>query len=145
VAYLDRIEHYRERYRCIVYAYVLMSNHVHLLIETGAVGLSKIMQGIQFSYTQRYNRRYRVVGHLFQGRYKAIRCKSGDCIPWEIPLFLHSDIFRDESDRVAYLDRIEHYRERYRCIVYAYVLMSDHVHLLIETGAVRLSKIMEGI
>jgi REP element-mobilizing transposase RayT len=39
-----------EHYRCIVYAYVLMSNHVHLLIETGAVRLSKIMQGIQFSY-----------------------------------------------------------------------------------------------
>ena len=37
MAYLDRIERYRERYRCIVYAYVLMSNHVHLLIETGAV------------------------------------------------------------------------------------------------------------
>ena len=72
--YLERIEHYRERYRCVVYAYVLMSNHVHLLIETGAVGLSKIMQGIQFSYTQRYNRRHRAVGHLFQGRYKAILC-----------------------------------------------------------------------
>ena len=52
-AYLDRIEHYRERYRCLVYAYVLMFNHVHLLIATGAVGLSKIMQAIQFSYTQR--------------------------------------------------------------------------------------------
>jgi hypothetical protein len=51
-----------------------MSNHVHLLIETGVVGLSKIMQGIQFSYTQRYNRRYRGVGHLFQGRYKSILC-----------------------------------------------------------------------
>src|SRR5918995_1794958 len=65
VAYLDRIEHYRKRYRCSVYAYVLMSNHVHLLVETGAVGLSKIMQGIQFSYTQRYNRTYRALGHLF--------------------------------------------------------------------------------
>ena len=51
--YLERIEHYRERYRSVVYAYVLMSNHIHLLIETGAVGLSKILQGIQFSYTQR--------------------------------------------------------------------------------------------
>ena len=40
--YHDRIEHCRERNRCIVYAYVLMSNHVHLLIETGAVGFSKI-------------------------------------------------------------------------------------------------------
>ena len=55
------------------------------------------------------------------------------------------DIFRDESDRVAYLDRVEHYRERYHCSVYAYVLMSNHVHLLIETGAVGLSKIMQGI
>jgi REP element-mobilizing transposase RayT len=51
------------------------------------------------------------------------------------------DIFRDRSDRVAYLERIEHYRERYRCIVNAYVLMSNHVHLLIQTGAVGLSKI----
>jgi hypothetical protein len=49
------------------------------------------------------------------------------------------DIFRDRSDRVAYLERVEHYPERYRCIVYAYVLMSNHVHLLIETGAVGLS------
>src|SRR5206468_8932797 len=60
VTYLERIEHYRERYHCMVYAYVLMSNHVHLLIETGVAGLSKIMQGIQFSYTQRYNRRHRM-------------------------------------------------------------------------------------
>jgi hypothetical protein len=36
------------------------------------------------------------------------------------------DIFRDRSDRVAYLGRIEHYRERYRCIVYAYVLMTSN-------------------
>jgi REP element-mobilizing transposase RayT len=88
VAYLDRIEHYRERYRCIVYAYVLMSNHVHLLIETGAVGLSKIMQGIQFSYTQRYNRRYRVVGHLFQGRYKSILCDR-DAYLLELVRYIH--------------------------------------------------------
>src|SRR5438128_5650955 len=74
VTYLERIEHYRERYHCMVYAYVLMSNHVHLLIETGVVGLSKIMQAVQFTYTQRYNRRHRMVGHLFQGRYKAILC-----------------------------------------------------------------------
>jgi putative transposase len=45
------------------------------------------------------------------------------------------DIFRGASDRVAYLARIERYRERHRCIVYAYVLMSNHVHFLIETGA----------
>jgi hypothetical protein len=55
------------------------------------------------------------------------------------------EIFRDESDRMAYLNGIEHYRERSRCIVYAYVLMSNHVHLLIETGKVPLYKIMHGL
>ena len=74
VFYLERIEHYRQRYSFSVYTYVLMSNHVHLLVETQRVMLSKIMQGIQFSYTQQYNRRHRTVGHLFQGRYKAILC-----------------------------------------------------------------------
>jgi REP element-mobilizing transposase RayT len=49
--YLERLEEYRQRYGFKVYAYVLMSNHVHLLMETGAIPLSKIMQGIQFSYT----------------------------------------------------------------------------------------------
>jgi len=88
VTYLERIEHYRERYHCMVYAYVLMSNHVHLLIETGVVGLSKIMQGIQFSYTQRYNRRHRMVGHLFQGRYKAILCDR-DAYLLELVRYIH--------------------------------------------------------
>ncbi len=74
ITYLERIEHYRQRYGFRLYAYVLMPNHVHLLMETKSVPLSKIMQGIQASYTQSYNRRHRKVGHLFQGRYKAILC-----------------------------------------------------------------------
>jgi REP element-mobilizing transposase RayT len=73
-AYLERIEHYRQRCRFVLYAYVLMPNHVHLLLETIKVPLSKIMQGIQATYTQSYNRRHRTIGHLFQGRYKAILC-----------------------------------------------------------------------
>jgi REP element-mobilizing transposase RayT len=55
--YLERVEHYRQRYRFTIYAYVLMSNHVHLLLETRKTPLSKILQGIQFTYTQYYNRR----------------------------------------------------------------------------------------
>jgi len=51
-----------------------MSNHVHLLIETKGKPLSKILQGINQSYTIYFNKRYGMVGHLFQGRYKAILC-----------------------------------------------------------------------
>ena len=72
--YLERLEEYRQRYGFKVYAYVMMSNHVHLLIETGKVALSKIMQGLQLRYTGYYNRKYKKVGHLFQCRYKAILC-----------------------------------------------------------------------
>jgi REP element-mobilizing transposase RayT len=86
--YLERVEHYRQRYRFRIYAYVLMSNHVHLLLETGKTPLSKILQGIQFTYTQYYNRRYRTVGHLFQGRYKAILCDR-DAYLLELVRYIH--------------------------------------------------------
>ena len=49
-----------------------MSNHYHLLIETGTPSLSKGMKYINGTYTQGYNRRHKRVGHVFQGRYKAI-------------------------------------------------------------------------
>jgi REP element-mobilizing transposase RayT len=74
-AYLDRLEKYRAQCQVRIYAYCLMPNHVHLLVETGSTPLAKFMQGLQQSYTQYFNRRYRKVGHLFQGRYKAIICE----------------------------------------------------------------------
>ncbi len=72
--YLDRLEKYRAKCHVRIYAYCLMPNHVHLLVETGSTPLAKFMQGLQQSYTQHFNRSYRKVGHLFQGRYKAIIC-----------------------------------------------------------------------
>lgn len=86
--YLGRVEHYRQRHRFKIYAYALMSNHVHLLCETGKTPLSRILQGIQFTYTQYYNRRHRTVGHLFQGRYKAILCDR-DAYLLELVRYIH--------------------------------------------------------
>jgi hypothetical protein len=48
-----------------------MDNRVHLGLEMGKVPLSRVMAGLQTSYTQYFNRRHRRAGHLFQGRYKA--------------------------------------------------------------------------
>ncbi len=53
-----------------------MPNHFHLLIETGEIPLSKIMQSLQLNHTQYFNRKNKRVGHLFQGRYKAILCQK---------------------------------------------------------------------
>jgi putative transposase len=74
-AYLERLGRYRKRLGLTVYAYCLMPNHVHLLVETGAQPLSRFMQGLQQAYTQYFNRKHRKIGHLFQGRYKAIVCE----------------------------------------------------------------------
>ncbi len=74
--FLFRLRQVKKRFKFILYAYALMPNHVHLLIETGEHPLSKVMQSLQLNYTQYFNRRYKRVGHLFQGRYKAILCQK---------------------------------------------------------------------
>jgi REP element-mobilizing transposase RayT len=55
-----------------VHAYVLMRNHYHLLLETPEANLVAGMKWLQGTYTQRYNSRHKLRGHLFQGRYKAV-------------------------------------------------------------------------
>jgi len=60
------------RFNWIVHAYCQMTNHYHLLVETVDGNLSKGMRQLNGVYTQRFNRRHGMVGHLFQGRYKAI-------------------------------------------------------------------------
>jgi len=61
-----------ESYNWVCHAYCLMSNHYHLLIETPDANLSKGMRQLNGVYTQAFNRKHNRVGHLFQGRYKAI-------------------------------------------------------------------------
>ncbi|MDQ6955331.1 MAG: transposase [Mariprofundaceae bacterium] len=55
-----------------VHAFCLMSNHVHLAIQVSDVPLSNIMQNLSFRYTRWFNFRQKRLGHLFQGRFKAI-------------------------------------------------------------------------
>jgi putative transposase len=60
------------RYKWLCHAYCLMDNHYHLLVETPKGNLSLGMRQLNGIYTQAFNRSHRRVGHLFQGRYKAI-------------------------------------------------------------------------
>ena len=85
---INKLKDYKERYEFFIYAYTLMSNHIHLLIETGNTSLSKIMQGFLQSYTQYYNRKYNTVGHLFQSRYKAILCDK-DAYLLQLVRYIH--------------------------------------------------------
>ena len=55
-----------------VHAYCPMSNHFHLVIETPRPNLVEGMKWLLGTYTMRFNRRHRVSGHLFAGRYKSL-------------------------------------------------------------------------
>jgi putative transposase len=61
-----------------IHAYVLMGNHYHLLVETPEGNLVAGMKWLQGTYTQRFNGRHKVFGHLFQGRYKAVVVDAQD-------------------------------------------------------------------
>lgn len=60
------------RFHLLLHAYCLMDNHFHLVVETLEGNLSKTMRQLNGVYTQAFNRRHQRVGHVLQGRFKAI-------------------------------------------------------------------------
>lgn len=70
--FLDILGSVHQRFNWLIHAYCLMDNHYHLLVETPDGNLSQGMRQLNGVYTQNSNRRHRRVGHVFQGRYKAI-------------------------------------------------------------------------
>lgn len=70
--FLTLLENTVKRYDWYCHAYCLMGNHYHLLIETNTPALSKGMKYLNGTYTQYFNRQHQRVGHVFQGRFKAI-------------------------------------------------------------------------
>jgi REP element-mobilizing transposase RayT len=71
-AWLEVLGNVCERFNWVVHAYCQMTNHYHLLVETVDGNLSNGMRQLNGIYTQYFNRRHGLVGHLYQGRYKAI-------------------------------------------------------------------------
>lgn len=69
--YLEKIKQAREKYKFCLHAFCLMTNHVHLLLETEDSEPGKIMKSINMNYSIFFNKKYRFVGQLMQGRYRA--------------------------------------------------------------------------
>lgn len=65
-----------ERFNFVVHAYCQMPNHFHLLLETVDGELARGMRHLNGQFSQHVNRKHGLVGHLFQGRYKAILCQN---------------------------------------------------------------------
>ena len=69
---LNSIRKYQERKEVKVYGFVLMDNHVHMVMEVGENhNISKVMQALLLSFSAKYRRKYGYVGHVWQGRFQS--------------------------------------------------------------------------
>ncbi|BBB90071.1 MAG TPA: transposase [Methylomusa anaerophila] len=76
IHFLDTLCEKNKERRYTVYAYCLMDNHVHLLINEGSDEIAKIMKRINTSYAYYFNKKYCRIGHLFQDRFKSEAIES---------------------------------------------------------------------
>jgi len=100
--FIDTLQKTREKYNFAVYAYCLMSNHVHLLIDDNGNDVSAIIKSINISYAQYFNRIYRRCGHLFQDRFRS-ELINDDGYLLEVSRYIHNNpvkagIVREPSD-----------------------------------------------
>ena len=69
VKYIEIINKYKTKYGFAIYAYCLMGNHGHFIIDCLGADISKIMASINLSYSQYYNRKYNRYGPVFKERF----------------------------------------------------------------------------
>jgi len=70
-AFLRAMRDLKERRPFELYGYCLMRNHIHLLIKPLETTISRVMQSLLVSHTQRYHRHHKSGGHVWQGRFKS--------------------------------------------------------------------------
>lgn len=75
-AYMGLLDGYARSCGVRVFHYVLMPNHVHLLVRPSKDGLSAFMHAVQSAYAKRYNKREKHVGHVWSSRYKSLHVGS---------------------------------------------------------------------
>ncbi len=92
-AFLSRLGRCSQRFGLGIYAYVLMSNHYHLVVKTGRPNLSAALHWLQTSYTSWHNARHERHGHLFQGRFRSLLVQ-GDSHLQRLLLYVHRNPLR---------------------------------------------------
>ena len=93
LTFLDVIGEMADHYDVGIFAYVLMSNHYHILLRTNHANLSNSMQWLALTYTRRFNNRHSRSGHLFQGRFKSIIVQN-DAYLVQLSCYIHRNPLR---------------------------------------------------
>jgi REP element-mobilizing transposase RayT len=104
--FISRIAQLVETTGIRILAWVLMSNHAHLLVLSGPKGISLFMRRLLTGYALSYNRRHGRIGHLFQNRYKSIVCEEEPYL-LELVRYIHLNPLR--AKEVKSLAELEQY------------------------------------
>lgn len=108
--FLERLADSVETYRVRLYLFCLMTNHVHLVIETPSGNLSRFMQSLETGYTVYYNLRHRTVGHVLQGRYGA-KVVDGDEYLLKLSRYVHlNPVHVDGIIKKPFKEKVGHLR-----------------------------------
>ncbi|MEA2020061.1 MAG: transposase [Campylobacterota bacterium] len=70
-AFLDLLVEMTDRFNIILHSFCLMTNHYHLVLQTHEKNISEAIQFINVNYSKYFNKKYKRVGHLWQGRFKS--------------------------------------------------------------------------
>ncbi|WP_165000473.1 transposase [Anaerophilus nitritogenes] len=104
IKYFKLFQKYQKKYQFKVYAYCLLDNHGHMIIDCNGADISKIMHSINFCYAQYFNRKYNRHGHLFQDRFKSKLIKDEKYL-----ITLSAYIHNNPKDLPNYKNQVERY------------------------------------
>lgn len=104
IKYLSLIKKYELKYGFKVYAYCLMSNHGHIIIDAAGADISKVMQGINLSYSYYFNKKYKRYGPVFHDRFNS---KPVNNIRYMITLSAY--IHNNPKDIARYKNKVKDY------------------------------------
>ncbi len=91
--FLELVGEMADRFEIEIYAYVLMTNHYHIILKTNKANLSESMQWFGLTYSRRYNIRHKRSGHLFQGRFKSFLIEN-DAYLTQLSCYIHRNPLR---------------------------------------------------
>ena len=92
-----------ERFKHRIHAFCFMPNHIHLVLQASDTPISKVVQNFSFRYSSYFNRTHDAVGHLFQGRFKAILIDEATYL-MKLVRYVHSNPIRS-----GLVDSLENY------------------------------------
>lgn len=110
--FIDLLQRSGEIYQVDIIAFVLMSNHFHLVVKTPLANLQEFMRHFNISYTSFFNKRHTRAGHLYQGRYKSLVIDA-DSYLLEVSRYVHLNPLRVKERSDASLSGNKAYLKGY--------------------------------